>query len=84
MDRGGGVMDDAEMFRLIDENRAKFEEWKGRQGGEMNCNACRWYRHGVCHRYPPQYVGHDMNDEAVWRHPFVDDNNFCGEFKREA
>jgi hypothetical protein len=30
-EEGGGVMDDAEMFRLIDENRAKFEEWKGRQ-----------------------------------------------------
>jgi hypothetical protein len=53
----------------------------------QSCSHCIYYHDhpggfGDCHRYPPTFVGGDISTERHrWRHPFVPQHNWCGEFK---
>lgn len=58
------------------------------------CMNCRWWSQrdpdkgerepwiGWCRRYPPVFVGvgDKEDDDADWRQPEVQDDDFCGEF----
>lgn len=54
------------------------------------CKDCKWYvayqvngvsgNYGACHRYPPQIDSNAF--EAFF--PYVDEDNFCGEFNNKG
>jgi hypothetical protein len=63
---------------------------------EEKCENCKFYRNGECHRLPPQTVNveeyrpsYDKDTPSttevavVTQWPDVDEDDWCGEFKRK-
>ena len=54
------------------------------------CRLCLHYHEhttgsGDCHRYPPSFAGDGTpNEKHRWRHPLVQQHNWCGEFMPPA
>ncbi len=50
----------------------------------MKCKTCKWFKDGVCHKYPPMVIatsGDNAYLVASTEWPVVYETDFCGEYE---